>query len=106
MIILTDALVLSVFTPGKAKSGLEVHADLERVTGSTIKLGSVQPKLRSLESEGLLKSWDEYSDHERVRARRGRPVRMYELTASGLRRKTQGTETQGNFGTDTIPEPS
>ena len=105
MVILTHSLVLSVFSPTKPLSSLEVHQELERVTGQKIEQGRVNPKLRSLEGEGLLHSWDEDSDNERVQARGGGPYRMYQLTASGLRHKTHA-EDQTDLGPGFVPESS
>lgn len=63
--------------------GLELIERVLKRTNGRFKLGfgSVYPMLRSLEREGLLRSWD----GEPVQETAGRPRRYYELTAKGLR---------------------
>ena len=67
--------------------GLEIIDRVHNVTGGKVKLvqGSVYPLLRSLENDGLLKSWD----GPPIAERGGRPRRYYELTALGRRAATE-----------------
>jgi PadR family transcriptional regulator, regulatory protein PadR len=77
--------------------GLELIARVQERTKGKIKLGdtSTYPALRSMEREGLLKSWE----GEPLPERGGRPRRYYELTAEGRRAATGDKETvAGLFG--------
>lgn len=61
--------------------GLELIERVKTRTKGQVRLGpgSIYPALRSLEREGLLRSWDGKPTAERG----GRPRRYYELTAEG-----------------------
>ena len=63
--------------------GLEVIDRVAQRTGGTVRLhqGSAYPALRTLERDGLIRSWEGPADEVRA----GRPRRYYELTAEGLR---------------------
>lgn len=62
--------------------GLELIERVEQSTDGSLKLlhGSVYPALRSLERDGLVRSYR----GEPVQETGGRPRRYYELTAEGL----------------------
>jgi PadR family transcriptional regulator, regulatory protein PadR len=61
--------------------GLELLKRLEKLTDGRVKLqqAAVYPTLRSMEEEGLLRSWE----GDPIPERGGRPRRYYELTAKG-----------------------
>lgn len=63
--------------------GLELIERIRAASDGRLRIGqgSAYPALRSLEREGLVRSWEGESLPERG----GRPRRYYELTADGLR---------------------
>lgn len=67
----------------KPSYGLELIDLVRDMTGGKVRIvqGRVYPVLRSLEADGLLRSWD----GDPVPERGGRPRRYYELTAEGRR---------------------
>jgi PadR family transcriptional regulator, regulatory protein PadR len=64
--------------------GVELTSEIRRRAHGQLRAGagSLYPALRSLEREGLARSWTAPPSGRR---RRGRPRRYYELTARGLR---------------------
>jgi PadR family transcriptional regulator PadR len=88
--VTAKAALLQVLMEGPGY-GLDL---VDRVLGRTngaIRLGdaSVYPALRSMEREGLLRSWV----GDPLPERGGRPRRYYELTAEGLRTARTAKET-------------
>ncbi|NPC70035.1 helix-turn-helix transcriptional regulator [Corallococcus exiguus] len=80
------AAILTVLMSGKS-FGLEVIDKVRDRTKGRIVLneGSVYPALKSMEREGLLRSFD----GEPLPERGGRPRRYYELTGEGRRLATE-----------------
>jgi PadR family transcriptional regulator PadR len=80
--ITARAALLQALISGKGY-GLELIERIEALSNGGVKLGqgSVYPTLRSLEDEGLVRSYD----GEPMPERGGRPRRYYELTAKGKR---------------------
>ena len=87
------AALLTALIPGKGY-GLELIDRVSDRSKGQIQLnqGSIYPALKSLEKEGLLKSWEADPTPERG----GRPRRYYELTADGLRAARE--QSQGMLG--------
>jgi PadR family transcriptional regulator PadR len=81
----TKTAILQALMKGESY-GLEIIDRVKEMSGGRIRLvqGRVYPVLRSLESEGCLKSWD----GPPVAERGGRPRRYYQLTALGRRAAT------------------
>ncbi len=81
------AALLQVLVSGEGY-GLELIDRVAKRTGGKMKLheGSAYPALRSLEREGLVKS---YESPEPIPERGGRPRRYYKLTAKGARAVTE-----------------
>lgn len=77
------AALLAALISG-AGFGLELIERVNQRSGGAMKLnqGAVYPALRSLEREGLVRSYD---GEENVAERGGRPRRYYELTGEGRR---------------------
>jgi PadR family transcriptional regulator PadR len=77
---------LTVLLGGKSY-GLEIIDKVRERTKDAIVLneGSVYPRLKSMEKEGLLRSFD----GEPMPERGGRPRRYYELTGEGRRVATE-----------------
>jgi PadR family transcriptional regulator, regulatory protein PadR len=93
--ITARAALLQALISGKGY-GLELIERVEQRTKGAVTLhqGSVYPALRSLEDEGLLRSYD----GEPLPERGGRPRRYYELTAKGRRAAfEQGEAVRGLF---------
>lgn len=67
--------------------GLELIERVKAYTNGTVLLShaTIYPELRTMEREGLLKSWEADPTPERG----GRPRRYYELTAVGRRRAAE-----------------
>jgi len=82
--------ILMALIQGKG-FGLELIERVKQRTNGKVALhqGSVYPLLRSMEEEGLLKSWDDKPSDLRA----GRPRRYYELTADGLRAAREQSDT-------------
>lgn len=78
----TQTAILQALIKGESY-GLEIIERVATASGGRIKVqqGRVYPVLRSLEADGLLRSWD----GEPVAETGGRPRRYYELTAEGRR---------------------
>ncbi len=96
--ITAKAALLQAFVQGESY-GLELIERVAQKTRGRIKLGpgSVYPMLRSLENDGLVRSWD----GQPVPETGGRPRRYYELTAKGLRAAKQDREiVSGLFGVE------
>jgi len=74
---LLPARLAILLTLSRPASGSEIVTRLAHL-GIGLGFGSVYPALRSLEAEGLVRSWPE-------RRPRGRPRRNYELTQDGVR---------------------
>ncbi len=76
------AAILLALTRSKG-FGLELIERVSEKTNGAVNLGqgSVYPLLRSLEEEGLVRSWEADATPERG----GRPRRYYELTGEGRR---------------------
>jgi PadR family transcriptional regulator PadR len=76
------AAILAVLISGKSY-GLEIIQKVDERTKGAIILteGTIYPTLKSLENEGLLRSFA----GEPIPERGGRPRRYYELTGEGLR---------------------
>jgi PadR family transcriptional regulator PadR len=76
------AAILQALIEGPAY-GLEVIDRVHARSGGKfgVHQGSAYPVLRTLEAEGLVRSWE----GDPSEARGGRPRRYYELTAEGLR---------------------
>lgn len=81
----TKAAILAALMRGKSY-GLEIIDKVRDRTDGTVILteGNVYPKLREMERDGLLRSFDGDPTPERG----GRPRRYYELTGEGRRAAT------------------
>lgn len=84
--VTAKAAILSVLISGKS-FGLEIIDKVKERTDGAIVLneGSVYPQLKSMEREGLVRSFDGEPTPERG----GRPRRYYELTGEGRRAATE-----------------
>lgn len=98
LVILTQKLILSVFEPEEAKRAVKVHADIEAVTGNKVAIGRLYPKLRRLENNGFLESWDDFSDKETLTNRLGHPPRLYRLTGKGFFEKNRKIRKHAGLG--------
>ncbi|MBK9516196.1 MAG: helix-turn-helix transcriptional regulator [Anaeromyxobacter sp.] len=84
--VTTKAALLQVLISGPG-FGLDLIDRARTRTGGAVRLnqGSVYPALRSLESSGLIESYEE-ADPTGIRG--GRPRRYYRITAKGHRAAT------------------
>ena len=74
---------------GVRASGTEIRELIARQTGEDLEAAKVYIALSRLETQGLVSARDE---KERPAGRRGRPRRIYKLTASGLRALKAGAK--------------
>lgn len=74
---------------GLNASGTEIRELIARQTEEELAAAKVYVALSRLEDQGLVRAQDET---ERPAGRRGRPRRVYELTASGLRALQAGAK--------------
>jgi DNA-binding PadR family transcriptional regulator len=74
---------------GLNASGTEIRELIARQTDEELAAAKVYVALSRLEDQGLVRAQDEI---ERPAGRRGRPRRVYELTASGLRALQAGAK--------------
>lgn len=84
--VTAKAAILSVLISGKSYGGEIIDKVRERSGGAIVlSEGNVYPTLKTMEREGLLKSFE----GEPVPERGGRPRRFYELTGEGRRAATE-----------------
>jgi DNA-binding PadR family transcriptional regulator len=74
---------------GLRASGTEIRALIARQTDGDLEAAKVYVALSRLEGQGLVSAQDEI---ERPAGRRGRPRRIYKLTATGLRALQMGAK--------------
>jgi len=82
-------VVRSIRHLGLEACGSSIREYLAAQTGEELEAARVYIALKRLEGQGLVSSRDE---NERPAGRRGRPRRIYELTASGLRALEAGSK--------------
>ena len=78
---------------GVRASGIEIREHIENQTSEEMPAAKVYVALSRLEDQGLVIARDE---NEWPAGRRGRPRRIYSLTASGLRALRAGAKLYGN----------
>jgi DNA-binding PadR family transcriptional regulator len=76
------AVIRAIRFLGLRASGTEIRAHIARQIDEELEAAKVYVALARLETQGLVSARDEV---ERPAGRRGRPRRIYKLTASGLR---------------------
>jgi DNA-binding PadR family transcriptional regulator len=87
------AVIRAIQFLGLSASGTEIRAHIAKQTDTDLEAAKVYVALARLEHQGLVRSSDE---KERPAGRRGRPRRIYKLTASGLRALEAGARLYGN----------
>jgi DNA-binding PadR family transcriptional regulator len=83
------AVLRAVSSLGLRASGTEIRELIARRTGEDLEAAKVYVALSRLEDQGLVNAQNE---NERPAGRRGRPRRIYKLTAPGLRALTAGAK--------------
>jgi DNA-binding PadR family transcriptional regulator len=83
------AVLRAVSSLGLRASGTEIRDLIARQTDEDLEAAKVYVALSRLEDQGLVNAQNE---NERPAGRRGRPRRIYKLTAPGLRALTAGAK--------------